>query len=575
MIPCEAKLGRTWRRFGKGLAYTSWIWAALSVVMSGCNCAPARSKSWRHAPDPADVAAKMPPNSEVLRVNLDLADTKRSHTLRIHVDSRVRRLDPFAPSTWTTRIAFDTVFESLIRYDPQSAEYSPALAQSWVVSPDGKEIQIVLRQGVLFHDGKSVTASDVQFSLDRARLKGAVQFRNQLRDVVGIDVIDDTHIKVRLARSNGFVLRALAAVPIVPQQHYAGRPRSRQLAKNRRLPVIGSGPYRVAGWTDRVIRLSLFDEYWDHPAKIPDIVFVYEPDAARALMLAKGDRIDWLPSLIPSHYGIQTSISDVARRFVILPLVPPKLRYLVFNTQRVPFRNRGVREAVSWIVDSAGLVQPGESRAASGFAWIGGMANARSAKTIPYRLEKSARLLDLAGWTSAGKSESGRYKLRERGGHPLRVEFLTAKTKAPMYKHIARNLRRAGFQVAPLKGPSGVLGNRMKAGRFDIGIVEYQGYPDQDLSLLFHSEGTKNYGQFFHLGVDRLLDQILATWSPSDRRVAFRKLDHLLRRQWPMVAITASDPRGMLHKRVRGAQVRDGWVVLRNLTLEEPTDVPQ
>src|SRR5690606_28168136 len=93
---------------------------ALVLGLLACEGAPARSKPWRHAPDPAAEAEMQPRSDVVAREAARIeARQRREHTLRVHVDRAPRHLNPMvAPSVWTTRIAFDSIFEPLIRYEP-------------------------------------------------------------------------------------------------------------------------------------------------------------------------------------------------------------------------------------------------------------------------------------------------------------------------------------------------------------------------------------------------------------------------------------------------------------------------
>jgi len=47
------------------------------------------------------------------------------------------------------------------------AEWYPLLAESWEISPDGREYTFPLRKGVLFHHGKELDSGDVKYSLER------------------------------------------------------------------------------------------------------------------------------------------------------------------------------------------------------------------------------------------------------------------------------------------------------------------------------------------------------------------------------------------------------------------------
>src|SRR5690606_19613825 len=78
-------------------------------------------------------------------------------------------LDPTAGAAAAIdEIVYANIFEGLTRIGP-SGEVLPALAESWDVSDDGKIYTFRLRSGVKFHDGTEFEATDVKFSLDRAR----------------------------------------------------------------------------------------------------------------------------------------------------------------------------------------------------------------------------------------------------------------------------------------------------------------------------------------------------------------------------------------------------------------------
>src|SRR4029077_1416984 len=153
-------------------------------------------KPWRHAPDPIGEAARGPGSPLLADAPGPEARAHHAHTLRVHVDAEPGRLTPIlAPSTWARRITLGTIFEPLLRYVPSDAQgparYARRLARSWHVMPSGLEIRIELEPGVTFHDGRPLTTSDVQFTLDAVRdpHKGIDHLRAMLDDVEAIEVI--------------------------------------------------------------------------------------------------------------------------------------------------------------------------------------------------------------------------------------------------------------------------------------------------------------------------------------------------------------------------------------------------
>src|SRR6185295_19148369 len=110
-----------------------------------------------------------------------------------------------------------------------------------------------------------------------------------LADVEAIELLGPHDIRLRLARPSGWVLRALAEIPILPMHVYDG-----SLLGGGAL--IGTGPWRLASTKGGVVHLTRYDRYWAGPAAIQDLEFAYEPDAAVALREAKRGGIDLIPA---------------------------------------------------------------------------------------------------------------------------------------------------------------------------------------------------------------------------------------------------------------------------------------
>lgn len=543
---------------------------ALAAVLGPmCGGPPARSKPWRHAAAP--VPASGPPTSPALADERDRvrAIRERGRALRIHLPADPGHLHPLlAPTEWGLRITEDTVFETLVRYRPPAGgsgagpgRYEPGLARSWTVSPSGREIRLELEGDVRFHDGRRMTAVDVQFSIDSARHPrvDADHHRRALAAVSAVEILGPTLLRVRLDRADAYVLRELAEVPILPEHVYEKRLRSTSG------PLVGTGPYRITSRDDDGVVLERNQDYWGDAPAIEKIVFVREPDAAAALTAAFEGEIDIVPELIPEHYPAQAEAPGVASRFAPLRLRPATVRYLALDHSSAPFDDVRVRRAVAALVDREALVRRrgGLARPIAGPIWPGGPGDGASPGPPAHDPSEAARWLDAAGW----RDDEGD-GVRERAGRRLMITVLATGGDDPVRDGVLAALRDAGFVLDVRVGPAAVLENRLRAHSFDLAFVEWSGDADRDLAPLLGTGGWLNFGRFSDSGVDALLTRLGRAWEPATRAPLSSELAARIAELWPIVPLTAPEPYGLVSRRVRGVAVWDGWLSIRSLSLE-------
>ena len=90
------------------------------------------------------------------------------------------------------------LYDTLTVLPDQSLQAAPQLAESWTMSPDGKEYVFKIRKGVKFSTGSELNAHAVKFALDRLQTIGLGPLY-MTRDVYNrTDVIDDYTVKTVL-----------------------------------------------------------------------------------------------------------------------------------------------------------------------------------------------------------------------------------------------------------------------------------------------------------------------------------------------------------------------------------------
>ena len=558
--------------------------AALTIAVALATAAacesPPRARPWRHAPDPTKVAEAAPRSPALAPDEAAAARADRGHTLRIHMDAEPKHLNPMlAPSVWTRRISMGTVFEPLVKYAPPETpggpgRYLPGLAKSWRVDGDGLAIYFELQPGVTFHDGTPLTTSDVQFSLDTARdpRKGTDHLWPLLADVKSVDKISPRMVRVVLTRPNGYVLRALAEVPILPDHVY-----DPNLVAGGRL--VGTGPWTFVGWKDGVVHLTRNPTYWGKAPAIDDVEFVFQPDAARALAAAKHGDLDLVPALIPVHLR-QSLAPGIAQAFGPLALEPPRLRYLVLDTTEPPFDDVRVRRALALLVNRDDLCKTylaGLARPIAGPVWPGGPVDGPPSAAPHVAPDAAGAILDAAGWVDADHDG-----VREKDGKRLELSLLVAERDAPPLpgkkleaerQSMVDLIARAGFAVPVTVAPADVVEKRLAQGHFGAALVEWDGMVDSDLSRWLGTNGARNVGHFSSHRIDLIFDELRADWTPAARAAHAAELALAFADEAPWIAIVAPEPRGLIHRRVIGAVPWDGWIDLTQLSLDPKNDL--
>ncbi|MCB8836739.1 ABC transporter substrate-binding protein [Aurantimonas sp. VKM B-3413] len=318
--------------------------------------------------------------------------------------------------TGTAMDAARPMFNNLVEFSPGTTDLRPALAESWTISPDGREYTFKLRQGVHFHANadfkptRMLNATDVVFSFLRQWKED-----NPFHDVGGshfdyfldmgmpdllemIEAVDDMTVRIRLKRPEAPFLADLA-LPFnaILSAEYADAMLKAGTPEKLDLAPIGTGPYKFSDFRkDVAIRYRAFDDYWRGRPAIDTLVFsITATPAARLTKLKAGEcHVMAFPS--PSETG--TIENDPRLR--LLKLKGFNIGYLAINTTKPPFDDLRVRKALNLAIDKAAILQaifPGTGTAAKNPLPPTLWAYNDAIEPYPYDPAEAQRLLTEAG----------------------------------------------------------------------------------------------------------------------------------------------------------------------------------
>ncbi|MDR3354922.1 MAG: ABC transporter substrate-binding protein [Synergistaceae bacterium] len=265
------------------------------------------------------------------------------------INADIVAVDPAAQRDTVTGIIISQIYDTLI-HKTSSGKLEPGLATEWKVADDGRSIVFAIRQGVKFHNGDTMTADDVVFSLNRAIKSSLTSNVSSMMD--GASAVDDTHVKLSLKDQFAPALECVAATGL----SIVSRRAVEELGDDgfRKQPV-GTGPYKFVSWKggDRIVTTS-FDDHWRGKPSIKDVTFLIMTDKSTAAIALQNDEIDVLYDPANTDKQTLTGLPNVTYS----EIDSAALIYIIsFNSKKGVFADRRLREAVALAIKRSDIVE--------------------------------------------------------------------------------------------------------------------------------------------------------------------------------------------------------------------------
>lgn len=137
----------------------------------------------------------------------------------------ISTLDPTKASDDNTWAVLGLIYDSIAYTDPASGAQIPWLAGSWEVpANDPTKVVVHLRQGVLFHDGSTLTADDIVATYNNADLKSNPRFSKGFPNNMSVEKVDALTVNFTFMEKAGRAYAHTFSIPILPGGVYGGTP---------------------------------------------------------------------------------------------------------------------------------------------------------------------------------------------------------------------------------------------------------------------------------------------------------------------------------------------------------------
>ncbi len=427
-----------------------------------------------------------------------------------------------------------TIYEGLVGFD-LNFDVVPELATDWTVSEDATELTFQLREGVTFHDGTELNAEGVvayfDWLMDPDNALGA-RGRSGLAGLTGWEATGPMEVTLTLDAPNGAFLFNLALA-----NSYIASPNalSEDLARN----PVGSGPFRFAEWQDgEYVLVERYEDYWGDPAHVEAIRFMVVNNAATRVAMLEAGEIDWAedlpPALLPAVEA-NPELEAVATESTFARIFP-------MNTQREPFDDVRVRQALNYAVDKDQLAQV----VFRGYATVmdspltSPVFGYTSVGPYPYDPERARELLAEAGYGPDGETlafdvltfTGAEY---ETAGTVLQQMFadvgvemtLNPTERGSLVEQIFQPLETTEF-LAGLVGNSSATGDAARTLAVPFARASWP-------------PASNNWSFYENPELEALLEAGVATGDPDERREIYAEAQRIIWEDAPWVFLYSPD----------------------------------
>ena len=444
----------------------------------------------------------------------------------VALGSDVVSLDPHSTNDQQSSRVMAQLYQGLVAAD-DDLEIVPALAESWEQSEEDPRMWTFhLREGVQFHNGEELKASDVVFTIER--MIDSPEVAHILEVVESVEALDDYTVVLKTSENFAPILNHLSHTASVILNEKAVTEGGEDYSDN----PVGTGPFKfVNHLPGESVTVERFEDYWGEKAGVAEVVFKpYLEGSQRRIGLETGE-IDIAYDIEPIDFMAVEDNPDL----ILHSGQSLSSAYIGMNCEKEPFDNELVRQAINYAINVEDVIASAKEGAAEPSA---GPLNSAvfgfdpDAKPYPHDIEKAKELLAEAGYADGFETSIW------TNDNPTRVRICEI---------VQSNLAEIGVDVkieqmewATYLDGTGRGDHEM----YILGWVTVTGDADYGLYPLFHSSqhGSAGNRSFYtNPAVDELLETGRKSTDEAERLEVYKEVQQIIVEEAPQVFLYFDD----------------------------------
>jgi peptide/nickel transport system substrate-binding protein len=421
-------------------------------------------------------------------------------------------------------VVFAALCDKLFDVD-EKLNIVPQLATSYEWSADRKALTIKLRRGVTFHDGEKFDAAAVKFNIERHKSMAGSNRRAELAPVTGVDVVDESTVRLNLSAPFSPLLAALAdraGMMVSPKAAQA------EGDKFGAKPVC-SGPFRFVERVaqDKIV-LERYPNYWNKgEIHLDRVIYLPIVDSTVRLANLRSGQLD----IIERMAGSDVASLKTDSRFKVARITEIGYQGITINVgksdlaQKNPLgKDARVREAFELALDRDAIVQVAmDGEADVGNQWVA-PTNAYYSKNVPLPKRDVARAKAL---------------LAEAGIPNPSFTLVTPTTSdaQKIAQIVQAMVKDAGFDVKIQSTEFATSLDMADKGQFEAYVLAWSGRADPDGNLYSFDfcKAPLDYAGYCKPEVDELLNRSRSALDLAERKKIYEQIAAIVLKDRPIV----------------------------------------
>ncbi|MGF9561988.1 ABC transporter substrate-binding protein [Neorhizobium sp. JUb45] len=474
-----------------------------------------------------------------------------SAELRIGLNDDADVLDPAQSRTFVGRIVYTSMCDKLVDID-QNMKVVPQLATEWAWSEEGKVLTMKIREGVKFHDGETLDAAAVVYTIERNLTLPESRRKSELSSVAKVEATGPLEVKFTLKSPDVTLLAQLtdrAGMIVAPKA-------AKELGANFGSKPVCAGPFKFVEriQQDRIV-LEKFADYWDKDKiKVDKLTFLPIPDTTVKLANLRSGDLDIAERISASD---AQSVKDDAN-LTYADVIGPGYMAMYANVNNGPRadnplgKDKRLRQAFSLAIDREAIGQI----VFEGTSLAGNQPFPSTSPWFNKNLPVPARDV-----------EKAKQLMKEAGYETLDIELQHANntTQTQMMQVIQSMVAEAGFNVSLKATEFATLLSEQTAGNYQLSRSDWSGRidPDGNVHQFVTCKGGINDVKYCNPEVDKLLDEARTSPDEAVRKEKYDAVSVILNDDMPIIYLGHQPYAYAISKKVEGfAPSPDGMMRL-------------